>query len=296
MYLGGAFVQGFGLLFEHLNPVLENFVATMIDDQPSATARQPQRRGRRMKDDDDRLVEVVPSRTSGGSHSARASSSRAMSSRTKGAIAREDRQRPATSRPAGPVGSAPRGAAPHSARAAAGGAPRPSAPPLRGPAYRSAVHTPRMAIAAQPPLSSLPTPHTHDAPATPHSPATAPQTPAKEWSVYPGTPALDSPSPSSPTRGATQEPPQQVDQVVSEGTADVVASDVLSDSPESAAATEQLAALALGGGEEGGIVDVEGTGSSHGDSQNLAADGEPDRPTAEANERYASATKEPQER
>ena len=36
-YIGGAFVQGFGMLFERLNPLLEDFVSGVIDTQLSPT-------------------------------------------------------------------------------------------------------------------------------------------------------------------------------------------------------------------------------------------------------------------
>jgi hypothetical protein len=130
------------MLFEHLNPLLENFVASMIDTQLTAPTERRARRHR----DDDQLVDIVPSRTSGRT-SAR---SRQSSSREP----KEDRQRPPTGRSGRPT---PRGAPPTSARSAGPGsgtaAPLPPQPLSQSPASatpRDAQSTPRVVLVSAP--------------------------------------------------------------------------------------------------------------------------------------------------
>jgi hypothetical protein len=145
MYLGGAFVQGFGMLFEHLNPLLENFVASMIDTQLTAPTERRARRDR----DDDQLVDIVPSRTSGRTSArSRQSSSRDPKEdrQSSSRDPNEDRHRPPTGRSGRPT---PRGAPPTSAR---------SAGPLSG----TAAPLPPQPL-SQSPASATP----RDAPSTP---------------------------------------------------------------------------------------------------------------------------------
>jgi hypothetical protein len=153
MYLGGAFVQGFGMLFEHLNPLLENFVASMIDTQLTAPTERRARRHR----DDDQLVDIVPSRTSGRTSArSRQSSSRDPKEdrQSSSRDPNEERQRPPTGRSGRPT---PRGAPPTSARSAGLGsgtaAPLPSQLLSQSPASatpRDALSTPQVVLVSAP--------------------------------------------------------------------------------------------------------------------------------------------------
>jgi hypothetical protein len=137
------------MLFEHLNPLLENFVASMIDTQLTAPTERRARRHR----DDDQLVDIVPSRTSGRTS--------ARSQQSSSRDPKEDRHRPPSGRSGRPT---PRGAPPTSARSAGPGsatAPLPSQPLSQSPASatpRDAPSTPPVDPTQSAVLVSAPAP------------------------------------------------------------------------------------------------------------------------------------------
>lgn len=179
--LGGAFVQGFGFLFERLNPVLEGFVNSLLDAQATGppNSRQAQRR------------QIAAAVSAAGSTSSD-TTERSYSNLPPAPPSRA----PLSAR--GPPNSTPRGGVRPSPRTGGSAGPAYSLPTAPLPTSRSRQSTPR---------SPAPAPHSlmRGIGESPRS-GLPPVPPQREVIALPSPPAVEEVSLSGPTTQITDGP------------------------------------------------------------------------------------------